>query len=331
MTSVSLRDGSKMPGLGLGCWKISKSTAADAVFEAIKIGYRHIDGACDYGNEKEVGEGISRAISEGIVARSDLWVTSKIWMTYHAKEHVELALQRSLDDLKLDYIDLWLIHFPISLKFVPFEKRYPPEWIHDPESKNPTMVYDAVPLFETFQSMRALSGPTSRVRHVGVCNFTTGLLADLYRACERVNIEPPEVLQVEMHPYLVQEKLLRFCKNHSISVTAFSPLGAGSYIEINMATKSDSALVNPVIVAISNRLQVTAAQVILAWHMKRGVSAIPKSSNPARLAENLASISIADRLTEEDVQRISALDQHRRFNDPGVFTQGMNSFCPIFD
>lgn len=320
-----------MPCLGLGCWKISKSDAADAVYNAIKIGYRHFDSACDYGNEREVGLGISRAISEGIVLRADLWITSKIWMTYHAKEHVESALQRTLDDLKLDYLDLWLIHFPISLKFVPFEKRYPPEWIHDPDSENPKMIYDNVPLFETFQAMRALSGPTSRVRHCGVCNFTTGLLADLCRACDRANIEPPEVLQIEMHPYLVQEKLLRFCNNYKISVTAFSPLGSGSYVEINMAKQTDSALLNPVICAISDRLKVSSAQVILAWHIKRGVAAIPKSSKPSRLEENLVAISISDRLTDEDVRVISSLDEHRRFNDPGVFTQGMNSFCPIFD
>jgi D-xylose reductase len=116
-----LRSGSILPSIGLGCWKISKSDASLSVYEAIKAGYRHIDSACDYGNEKEVGEGISRAISEGIVTRSDLWITSKIWMTFHAKEHVELALEKTLKDLCLDYIDLWLIHFPISLKFVPIE------------------------------------------------------------------------------------------------------------------------------------------------------------------------------------------------------------------
>ena len=98
-----------------------------------------------------------------------------------------------------------------------------------------------------------------------------------------------------------------------------------------MAKQTDSALLNPVICAISDRLKASSAQVVLAWHIKRGVSAIPKSSKPSRLEENLAAISIADRLTDGDVRLISGLDEHRRFNDPGVFTQGMNSFCPIFD
>ena len=326
-----LRFGAVIPSIGLGCWKISKADAALSVYEAIKIGYRHIDSACDYGNEKEVGKGISRAISEGIVSRSELWITSKIWMTFHAKEHVELALEKTLKDLSLDYIDLWLIHFPISLKFVPIEIRYPPEWTFDPTIEKPIMEYDTVPLIETFKAMRSLSGPQSKTRHVGVCNFTTGLLADLIRSCERENIEPPEVLQVEMHPFLVQEKLLKFCNQHSIAVTAFSPLGAASYVELNMAKVEDSALTNPVIISIATRLQITPAQVILAWNIKRGVSVIPKSSKQSRLVENLAALEFSSRLTDEDVMAISSLNQNRRFNDPGVFTQFMNSFCPIFD
>ena len=199
MASITLRGGARMPAIGLGCWKIGKSACAGAVYEAIRAGYRALDCACDYGNEAQVGEGIKRAIDEGIVARKDLFVTSKIWMTYHAADKVEPALQRSLSDLQLEYLDLWLIHFPISLKFVPFETRYPPEWVHDPSAAAPRMVYDDVPLIETFRAMRALSGPAARVRHVGVCNMTTGLLADLSRACSRERIEPPEVLQVEMH------------------------------------------------------------------------------------------------------------------------------------
>ena len=322
-----------MPAIGLGCWKIGKSACASAVYEALKAGYRALDCACDYGNEREVGEGIKRAIAEGIVARKDLFVTSKIWMTYHAADKVEPALQRSLADLQLDYLDLWLIHFPISLKFVPFEARYPPEWTFDPTAAAPRMEYDDVPLIETFRAMRALSGPAARVRHVGVCNFTTGLLADLSRACSRERIEPPEVLQVEMHPYLVQEKLLRFCGAHAVAVTAFSPLGAGSYVELSMAAPADSALVDPVVAGIAARRGggVTPAQVVLAWHLRRGVACVPKSSRPERLAENLAAEGVAPRLTDEDVRAISALDKHRRFNDPGVFTQGMNSFAPIYD
>ncbi len=327
--SVALRGGARMPSIGLGCWKIPRAACADAVYNALAAGYRHLDCAADYGNEKEVGLGIKRALGAGLLKREELWVTSKIWMTYHAKEHVELALNRTLADLGLEYLDLYLIHFPISLKFVPLETRYPPEWTHDPSAAKPCMVYADVPLIETFRAIRALA--PARVRHAGVCNMSTGLLADLLRACSREGIEGPEVLQVESHPYLVQPKLLRFCAEHGVAVTAFSPLGAASYVELSMATPADSALLEPAVVAVAARIGATPAQVLLAWHLRRGISAVPKSSQPLRLAENLASVSFAERLSDEDVAAISALDKHRRFNDPGQFTQGMNSFAPIFD
>ena len=329
--SIALRGGARMPALGLGCWKIARDVCADAVYSALKAGYRHLDCACDYGNERQVGAGIKRAVDEGVLKRDELWVTTKIWMTYHDPKYVEAALKRSLEDLGLAYLDLWLIHFPISLRFVPFDVRYPPEWTYDPSAAAPTMEYDNVPLIETYAAMRALSGPAARVRHVGVCNMTTGLLADLSRASARAGLEAPEVLQVEMHPYLVQEALLRFCAAHGVAVTAFSPLGAGSYVELGMATTAQSALADPVVAAVAARLGASPAQVVLAWHLRRGVSAVPKSSQAARLAENLAAADLAPRLSDEDVRAISALDRKQRFNDPGVFTQGMNSFCPIFD
>ena len=113
-----------IPPVGFGTWKIPVAVASDVVYQAIKSGVRHIDAACDYGNEKEVGLGIKRAIEEGLVTREDLWVTSKLWNTYHRYEHVLPACQKSLDDLGLTYLDLYLIHFPIAQRFVPFETRY---------------------------------------------------------------------------------------------------------------------------------------------------------------------------------------------------------------
>ena len=123
-----------IPGVGFGMWKVDKSACSDLVFGAIQSGYRHLDCAADYGNEKEVGEGIKKAIDAGLVKREDLWVTSKLWNTYHEPQHVIPACKKSLNDLGLDYLDLYLIHFPISLKYVPFDVRYPPEWFHTPEA-----------------------------------------------------------------------------------------------------------------------------------------------------------------------------------------------------
>ena len=139
-----------MPSVGFGLWKIAKDKCAEATYSALKNGYKLIDEAADYGNEKECGEGIKKAIDEGIVTRKDLWVTSKLWNTYHRKEHVKMACKKTLEDLGLEYLDLYLIHFPISLKFVPFEARYPPEWIHDPKSSDPRMEEDLVPMQETW-------------------------------------------------------------------------------------------------------------------------------------------------------------------------------------
>lgn len=131
-----------MPSVGLGLWKIPKDVCSQVVVDALKTGYRCLDGACDYGNEKEVGDGIAKAIAEGIVKREEIWVTSKLWNTYHRKEHVREACLRTLKDLGLDYLDLYLIHFPIALKYVDPAVRYPPEWNH---TDTPGMIEDNVP------------------------------------------------------------------------------------------------------------------------------------------------------------------------------------------
>ena len=131
-THYTLHSGDKMPAVGFGCWKVDKAKLPDIIYNAIKSGYRCIDEACDYGNEKECGAGIKKALDEKICERKDLWVTSKLWNTFHRKENVLAACKRSLADLGVDYLDLYLIHFPISLKFVPHETRYPPEWTYDP-------------------------------------------------------------------------------------------------------------------------------------------------------------------------------------------------------
>ena len=131
LTHLTLHSGDKMPTVGLGMWKISKEQTAEATYQAIKAGYRLIDEACDYGNEKQCGDGIKKAIDEGLVKREELWVTSKLWNTFHRKEHVKAACKRTLQDLGLEYLDLYLIHFPIALKYVDPEECYPPEWVNN--------------------------------------------------------------------------------------------------------------------------------------------------------------------------------------------------------
>jgi D-xylose reductase len=323
--SLTLADGGQLPAVGLGLWKVAKPDAAGLVETAIRAGYRHLDCACDYGNEAEVGDGIRAALQAGLCRREELWVTSKLWNTYHASEYVWPAVERTLRDLKLDYLDLYLIHFPIAQAFVPFEKRYPPGWFFDPDAPEKGMKLAKVPLAETWVAMEELVA-TGLVRHIGVSNYGTAMLRDLLNYA---NIRPA-VLQVEMHPYLTQEKLLLFCQAEQIAVTAFSPLGALSYVPIGMAKPADSVLEQPAVKSASKRLGKTPAQVVLRWGVQRGTAIVPKTSRPERLAENLAIFDFE--LTADEMAAISGLNQNRRFNDPGDFCESaFNTFCPIYD
>jgi D-xylose reductase len=314
-----------MPAVGFGLWKIAKDDTAAMVCEAIEAGYRHLDSAADYGNEVEAGEGIRRALHKGICQRKDLWITSKLWNTFHRYERVREACEKTLSDLGVDYLDLYLVHFPIALKYVPVAERYPPEWIFDPKAAHPTMEIDPVPLMETWRAMEELVH-AGLVRNIGICNYNSALLHDLMAYAEI----KPAMLQIESHPYLTQERLIRLAQDYNMAVTAFSPLGAGSYVSLAMASADDSVLGQAVVREIAKRLQRTPAQVVLRWGVQRGTSVIPKTSKVERLAENLAVFDFA--LSKEDMAAISTLNQNRRFNDPGAFCeQAFGRFYPIYD
>lgn len=311
--------------IGLGLWKIPNDQCADTVYKAIEVGYRHLDSACDYGNEVEVGQGIARALADGLCTREELTVTSKLWNTYHSPEHVKPALDKILSDLGLDYLDSFLIHFPIALAFVPFEERYPPEWVHDPKAQSPAMKLAAVPLSDTWHAMEALVDQ-GLVKRIGVCNYNSGLLHDLMSYAV---IKPAE-LQIESHPYLSQERLIRLAKSYGMAVTAFSPFGALSYVELNMAGEDESVLTQPIIIQCAEKYSKSAAQIVLRWGVQRSCSVITKTTKTARLAENLNIFDFS--LTEQEMLAVAGLNKNRRFNDPGDFCEAaFNTFYPIYD
>ncbi len=314
-----------MPSIGLGLWKIANEQVPGLIEEAVKCGYRHLDSAADYGNEAAVGAGIKRVLDTGLRQRDELWVTSKLWNTYHRPEHVRPACEKTLRDLGLDYLDLYLVHFPISLQFVDFETRYPPEWFHDPDAENPVMKIDPVPLQDTWRAMEELVD-AGLVKQIGVCNYNTGLLNDL-QAYARIK---PAMLQIESHPQLTQERLIRLAHQYDMAVTAFSPLGSLSYVALGMAGEEDSLLKASVVKSAAERLGKTPAQVLLRWGVQRGTAIIPKTSNPSRLAENIAIFDF--HLSGDEMDGITALNQNRRYNDPAVFCEAaFNTFYPIYD
>jgi len=314
-----------MPLVGLGLWKIEREKVAHVVRQALEIGYRHLDSAADYGNEVEVGQGIKQALADGVCKREELWVTSKLWNTFHGAEHVEEACDKTLKDLGVDYLDLYLIHFPISLQYVPIATRYPPEWIFDPQAPQPEMKIAPIPLAETWRAMEALVAK-GKVKQIGVCNYNSALLHDLM-AYAKIK---PALLQIESHPYLTQERLLREAAGYDIAVTTFSPLGSLSYIALDMAREEESLLQQPAVVAAAKRVNRSAAQVLLRWGVQRGAAIIPKTSRVERLRENLALFDFS--LNEQEMETIAALNCNRRFNDPGLFCElAFGKFYPIYD
>lgn len=322
---VTVGEQGMMPIVGLGFWKVERDRAAALVSDAVEAGYRHFDSACDYGNEAELGEGLQAVMQFGACRRDELWITSKLWNTYHDPKHVRPALERTLRDLGLDYLDLYLIHFPISLAYVPFDTRYPPGWFYDPSADRPCMKPSPVPLSETWRAMEDVQR-AGLARHIGVSNFGVSLLRDLLSYAD----VRPAALQVELHPYLTQERLLRFCQQEHIAVTAFSPLGAASYHSLGMAQQGESLLEHPVVRQTASAHQRTPGQVLLRWGVQRGTAVAPKTARVERLRENLAIFDFE--LSAEEMDSLTRLNRNRRFNDPGEFCEkAFNTFYPIYE
>ncbi|OSD06849.1 D-xylose reductase [Trametes coccinea BRFM310] len=310
--------GAEMPQIGFGTWKHYGAKATEAVYTGLKVGYRLIDCACDYGNEKECGEGLKRAIEDGVVAREDVWVVSKLWNTFHRKEHVREAVMRSLSDWGVSYFDIYYVHFPISLAYVPPDTRYPPGWFFDGKSQ---VKHDPVPLRETWEALEELVDE-GYIRHLGVSNMCSALLMDLLSYARH----RPSVLQIEIHPYNAQPRAVQYAHEQGIAVTAYSSFGPLGFRELNTpkSLRTQPLFTHPVVTAIALAHQSTPAQVVLRWATQRRLAIIPKSDTEQQMKENMQSTDI--KLTEQEMSVISGLNVGLRFNDPADDFEG----CHIF-
>jgi alcohol dehydrogenase (NADP+) len=298
MRVFELAGGSRMPALGLGTWKAAPGVVGDAVREAVKVGFRHIDCAPVYQNEPEVGAAIAEILDHGRVTRDELWVTSKLWNDRHRREDVIPALRRTLSDLRLDALDLFLIHWPMAQRPGCAFPEKPDDWLSPEEA----------PIAETWAAMEEAVG-LGLTRHIGVSNFSVRKLEELLQTASI----RPAANQVESHPWLAQYALLDYCHERGIVYTAYSPLGSGDRPERLKRDDEPRPLADPVIRSVAERRGLTPAQVLIAWAIQRGTSVIPKSEDPGRIAENFAAASAT--LTDHDMAEIGKLDRHYRFID----------------
>lgn len=274
--AVPLNNGNRIPQLGFGTWQAPPGEVRKAVEVAIKAGFRHIDGAAIYCNEAEVGEAIAACIAEGVVSRGDLFVTTKLWNMHHAPEDVEQACRASLARLKLDYIDLYLVHWPSSIRndakcFDAVRSQLLP---FGADGKLPIV---DIPLTETWKAMEALVDAKLCVS-IGVSNCSPAQLQAVLAAA-RIR---PAAHQIECHPALPQTELRQLHAEHGIVTQAYCPLGIG------MEDVSKSLLKHPRVEAIAAEAGMPAASMLLRWNITVGNVTLSKSVTPERIAENAA-------------------------------------------
>lgn len=270
--TIKLNTGAEMPALGLGTWQSNKGEVEAAIEHAIvNVGIRHIDGAFFYQNEDDVGEGIRRAIASGKVTREELFITTKVWPSFHNR--VELSLDLSLKALGLDYVDLLLVHWPFG--FDPnadFPNPHLPvredgTWAHDEK-------FSVANTWAQFE--KVYEG--GKAKAVGVSNFGIKNLTALLANAKVV----PAVNQLEGHPLLPQTELFNFCKEKGVVVEAWRPLGSSSSL----------LLENPEIVRIAEKHNAPVGSVLISWHLKEGRSVIPKSVKFARIESNAILVNL---------------------------------------
>lgn len=297
--AVALPSGDKMPILGFGTFLASPGQAGEAVRTALKAGYRHIDCAKVYGNEAEIGAVFAEIFndSESGIDRKDVFITSKLPPGNAAPKEVKETLQSTLADLKLEYLDLYLIHQPIPVRPNPdYDGKHRIIGKYLPRKGEGYGLQDVWRAMEQCQQ-------AGLARNIGVSNYNTQSVNDLLNYA-RIS---PAMNQIERHPYHSNQQHVSFCLNNGLPVTAYAPLGApGSYGK----DKSDALLSNEVIVGVAAKYNKTAAQVLIRWSIDSGVVVIPKSVTPSRIVANFDVFDFS--LSEDDMTAINALDKQGR-------------------
>jgi alcohol dehydrogenase (NADP+) len=298
-----------IPMIGLGTFDMPPGQVPVAIHSALNLGYRRIDCAPVYFNEAEIGDCIYEAIhTQREVERQDLYIVSKLASPFHRTEHVKIGLQKTLTDLRLDYLDLYLMHWPQAFHYVdidPNRRGYDNEDIDD--SGNGTFIDTTVSVHETWNAMEELVNE-GLVREIGVSNFPVSLLHELMTQATI----PPAVNQVEAHPYLQQTKLLQYCQKRGVHFQAYSPLGSPGYKQENEPTLLD----DPVLQRIALTHNVTVAQVCITWALQRGTSVVTKSSTPNRQKENNSVDLNKIQLSERELKEIEGLERGYRYFRP---------------
>lgn len=297
--SIKLNDGRDFPMVGLGTFRaVDEEGFAKAIKAAVEAGYRHFDCAWLYKNEAIIGKALKECIAEsnGSLKREDFFLCSKVWNTFHSEAQVEVALNETLKDLQVDYVDLYLIHWPMGFKDGSTEAF--------PKNENGKTIYSDVNYLETYRALEKLV-KAGKIKSIGVSNFNIQQLQDVLDNCE---IKPVNN-QVELNPYLQSDELVEFCKKNNVVVSCYGPIGCGQ----SETSRADlpTVLEHETIVKIAKKHKKSPAQVCIRWSVQRGLVPLPKSVTPSRIAQNAEVFDFV--LTDEEMAEIKALDVNYRF------------------